>query len=611
MTDGVVVNGNAYPDELTATAAEHPNLPSELKQVFIGPQEPTGASNTPARTYDTPLSPDQEQAYQAKYGTDPRTTEDYDMRGFYKANPEVDPHTDGTHYPDTFKKPSHPTFSDQSQYHSAETPGGQWTLDETGRDVFTPGPQNVKNGLDVTREYLDRSDPNVLFNIPASTMALEASRKAADALKSSAGSQIPDMTDTYGTPPDKQIWPERMVSGIVNALQLPADVYSGKVPAGSHQEIERAADLAGTMVFGPAPVAKDMAQGTLGSFMGVRSQTFNRAKLQQAQELEANAVHPDDIWKEARTFKAVDGRWKQEIPDEKAVLKLENMHVKDHPPAELDPNTPKGWGVAGDNEGHSTVGIRPSWDKEVSPKSPEEFEKYFRDVLEGSSKPTILKDILHHPELFKAYPELENITIKPLEDYKGEIGPNVLGVNAHDALYMKHLPPEQFRSILLHEIQHSIQEIEGFARGGSSHEFLNPKLAEVEKEFLALKSGMEPEIAKVIPDMDYVKHLLKLSVKSKPFPKVARFLKQIEKDHPLEYSRLKNISESEVHIDTAKQEAYENYRKLMGEVEARIVQARADYRDTQRFLESPMQTEARDTRREYQINPRNVPRYSK
>ena len=30
------------------------------------------------------------------------------------------------HYPDTFKKPNHPTFSDESIYHSEATPGGRW-----------------------------------------------------------------------------------------------------------------------------------------------------------------------------------------------------------------------------------------------------------------------------------------------------------------------------------------------------------------------------------------------------------------------------------------------------------------------------------------------------
>ena len=51
---------------------------------------------------------------------------DYDLRGAYVAGVKPDPVTG--HWPDTFKKPNHPTFSNQSQYYwHAPERAGRWT----------------------------------------------------------------------------------------------------------------------------------------------------------------------------------------------------------------------------------------------------------------------------------------------------------------------------------------------------------------------------------------------------------------------------------------------------------------------------------------------------
>ena len=52
---------------------------------------------------------------------DPGT--DYDLRGAFKAG--LRPDKTG-HWPDTFKKPGHPTFSDESKYATRAYPGGHW-----------------------------------------------------------------------------------------------------------------------------------------------------------------------------------------------------------------------------------------------------------------------------------------------------------------------------------------------------------------------------------------------------------------------------------------------------------------------------------------------------
>lgn len=69
----------------------------------------------PRRTYNTSLPPEDDQAFaQWKQQNAPNDSgADYDLHGAYKAR--VTPDAVG-HMPDTFKKPNHPTFSNESQY---------------------------------------------------------------------------------------------------------------------------------------------------------------------------------------------------------------------------------------------------------------------------------------------------------------------------------------------------------------------------------------------------------------------------------------------------------------------------------------------------------------
>ena len=84
-----------------------------------------------------------------------------------------------------------------------------------------------------------------------------------------------------------------------------------------------------------------------------------------------------------------------------------------------------------------------------------------------------LKDFLNHPALFKAYPQLKTI------DMKMELGElNLLSKGLQPgASYSKQKIEIRARTLtqakhdLLHEIQHAIQEIEGFAPGGTPEMF--------------------------------------------------------------------------------------------------------------------------------------------
>lgn len=97
--------------------------------------------------YDTPLGDQDEAAFQKwrkKNVASFDSGEDYDFRGAYKAGIKSDPNSH--HWPDTFKKPNHETFSDESQYaKDAPDLAGHWDGDK-----YIPNPNRAKGLASLT-----------------------------------------------------------------------------------------------------------------------------------------------------------------------------------------------------------------------------------------------------------------------------------------------------------------------------------------------------------------------------------------------------------------------------------------------------------------------------
>jgi len=112
-------------------------------------------------SYDTQLTPEEENRFavwKANYA--PKDSgADYDLRGAFKAGLTPDPQTG--HWPDTFKKPNHPTFSDQSIYASAAPEkAGHWEGDK-----YVP-PGEGPSMLDRFMEFAKKPSPESFLGIP-------------------------------------------------------------------------------------------------------------------------------------------------------------------------------------------------------------------------------------------------------------------------------------------------------------------------------------------------------------------------------------------------------------------------------------------------------------
>ena len=127
--------------------------------------------------YETLLSPDEEQKFQEwrKSSVNPRDSgQDYDFRGAWKANLEsaVSPADGLPHWSDQFKKPNHPTFSNESQY-AKDRPdlAGSWGGPDgetyTPPQVGPPAPPEVDQGYLPAAQFPAAGQPHWLEPDPA------------------------------------------------------------------------------------------------------------------------------------------------------------------------------------------------------------------------------------------------------------------------------------------------------------------------------------------------------------------------------------------------------------------------------------------------------------
>ena len=167
--------------------------------------------------------------------------------------------------------------------------------------------------------------------------------------------------------------------------------------------------------------------------------------------------------------------------------------------------------------------------------------------------------------LFKAYPSLKDMEFRFVTDIQQRAfaAYAIDGGKAYIELNVKKTPVNMVAPYLMHEVQHAIQHIEGFAEGGSPA-FLNKKLAD------------------------------RLNVVTEQLEKLRAEGKTEEADALVKLN--KGLAEAVINNDT---DDYGNYQKLMGEVEARNVSARLNMSAEERM--NTLLSETEDVAREDQI----------
>lgn len=149
------------PDMIAMSAR---NIPTKKPVAPIN-TTPQLMKNGGPENYNTKLSSSEEKEFKYWYSKvskykglskDPDDpSQEYDYRGYWKNEDRNgilgdDPYA---HFIDKYKKPGHPTFSNESQYSNEETPGGNWSQDKSGNWYFNHSPYTAKN-IAKTQQYL-------------------------------------------------------------------------------------------------------------------------------------------------------------------------------------------------------------------------------------------------------------------------------------------------------------------------------------------------------------------------------------------------------------------------------------------------------------------------
>ncbi len=334
--------------------------------------------------------------------------------------------------------------------------------------------------------------------------------------------------------------------------------------------------LASLVMTGGMPIAAPA--NSLRMFAGVTAKTADKAALELAKDMTKKGVPREEIWKATGWYKAPDGHWKFEIDDSRAVFRDYAMPKMDpfrRDKAIYDYLTAKGYklerdpisgGIRNTPENHSAVPdnvMSEAWDYAKNKEYP---------VPE-----TQLRNVLDHPELFKAYPDMAAMPTSPetsglvygsFDGQKMTVGGGTISKN----------PPI---STVLHEGQHYVEEVEDFGRGGNTEFVLNHPDPRVQSVY---NQRFENRFA--FPSFDDWQQTYASRLAGQPEDEILR-LYQLQKDFK---ESQKYDPYDQANIDARRDAAAATYRDLAGEVEARNTQARRGMTAKQRRETPPWET---------------------
>ena len=244
----------------------------------------------------------------------------------------------------------------------------------------------------------------------------------------------------------------------------------------------------------------DLAQGTRRQiFIGESAKTWNKTAADQAVQMEKAGAKPKDIWSATGTFRSPDGKLRQEISDREAAF------------------IEKGY-------------------------------KNLRRRKEYSDVDPNLSTVLMHEELLKAYPEFSSTTVGKLPYGDGGSASPV----GAEKISLGNESKKSMKSSAMHELQHLVQNIEDFNKGGWIGKVKPPQITdEINAELTALRNNFE---------------------NLKPG--------SIERRNAVnEYYKLADIYDP-----------YKIYTRIAGEAEARAVQSRMDMTPQERLIKFPLES---------------------
>lgn len=196
------------------------------------------------------------------------------------------------------------------------------------------------------------------------------------------------------------------------------------------------------------------------SLAGQKARTANSQTLQLAEQMEQEGASSEEIWQETGWTRSMDGQsWRFEIDNSEAEY--------------------RGGGDAQFREDHADYAeyqdlLQKMFEGTISESEMQRMEK-LDDIWSGEyarlrerveSGNATLADVLEHDSLYEAYPELRNVKVRLESDTGSKNGSYDPSTNTITISEDK--PGDSAKvGTMLHEIQHAIQQIEGWESGAS------------------------------------------------------------------------------------------------------------------------------------------------
>lgn len=201
------------------------------------------------------------------------------------------------------------------------------------------------------------------------------------------------------------------------------------------------------------------------SFAGQKAKTADLEKLHQAKALQAEGVDNETIRQQTGWFQGMDKKWRFEIDDSNMQYhragdaRFAEMHADYARHNELTQRYI--YGELSQQEIEELEELDEIWGRE--------HNRLNQRVKSGNAQ---LQNIIRHDALFEAYPELRGVNVR-FED----LGANDMGTfyPTRNLIILNSNLRNAPQRTILHEVQHSIQRSEGFAKG-SSPEYWDRKL---------------------------------------------------------------------------------------------------------------------------------------
>lgn len=199
------------------------------------------------------------------------------------------------------------------------------------------------------------------------------------------------------------------------------------------------------------------------SYAGEKAKNADKAALNTAKEMEKNGADAETIRQKTGWFRGADGKWRWEIDDSGMEYRRDgDAQLLNEPEYQRLQELTGKWAKSFEENG---APLSASEEAEMN-----ELQETYSDRVWDEKY--LLRDFLKHDELFKEYPYLNRVSLVFDELGYGEKG---FFDRRSNTIVLSDSLIGTAEDTLIHEIQHVIQKIEGFA-SGSSPKYWNERM---------------------------------------------------------------------------------------------------------------------------------------